>query len=183
MANFLQVDYKKANQNTVLPAGTYEMYIKNVEVRASKGTNHENMSFDMIVRQDLDKVPELAKTNAKQHGRHLFVSVWTAKDNQGKDSGHYKESDLDNIAKAVGIPDNAVVKTIEDFMNLCKNKCVRVKVGVSENTYNGNTRKQNSCFTNQWSKTKFPLQGSKKQKDPFAGNDTGAEIDDNQLPF
>ena len=89
MAGFLNVDYKKAVDTSILSAGTYEMGINTVKGDASLG-GHECMVFDMIVRKDLDKVPELAKTNAKHHGQHLFVRVWTAKDANGNDTGSYK---------------------------------------------------------------------------------------------
>lgn len=186
MAGFLNVNYKKATNTSILSAGTYEMGIHSVQGDAS-GNGHECMAFDMIVRKDLDQVLELAKTNAMHHGQHLFVRVWTAKDANGNDTGAYKQTDLNYIAKAVGIPDGADIKTKEDFMKLCEHKTVRVQVGVNENDYNGEKRKQNSCFVNTWKPTKYPLQGSqpaKKQEDPFKGN-TGSdttEIDDS-LPF
>ena len=68
MAGFLDFNPDNVNykaENTLLPAGTYEMIIKSVEVRATQGNNpHEFMNFDLLVRKDLDRVPELAKTNA-----------------------------------------------------------------------------------------------------------------------
>lgn len=187
MAGFLNVDYKKAADTSILSAGTYEMGIHSVQGDGSRN-GHECMVFDMIVRKDLDKVPELAKTNAKHHGQHLFVRVWTAKDTNGNDTGAYKQSDLNYIAKAVGIPDGADVKTQDDFMRLCEHKTVRVQVGVNTNEYNGEKRKQNNCFVNTWRPTKYPLQGSKpantQQEDPFKGNaGSDTEINDDDLPF
>lgn len=185
MAGFLNVDYKKAVDTSILSAGTYEMGINTVKGDASPG-GHERMVFDMIVRKDLDKVPELAKTNAKHHGQHLFVRVWTAKDANGNDTGSYKQSDLNYIAKAVGIPDGADIKTQDDFMRMCENRTVRVQVGVNDDEYKGEKRKKNSCFVNTWRPTKYPLQGSQpaKQADPFQGNKgSETEINDNDLPF
>lgn len=183
MAGFLNVDYKKAVDTSILSAGTYEMGIHSVQGDGSKN-GHECMVFDMIVRKDLDKVPELAKTNAKHHGQHLFVRVWTAKDANGNDSGSYKSSDLNYIAKAVGIPDGADIKTQDDFMAMCENRTVQVQVGVNDNEYKGEKRKQNSCFVNTWKPTKYPLQGSQPKEDPFKGNaGSDTEINDNDLPF
>ena len=86
--NFNPDDYKDEEKNDLLPTGTYEMIIKSVEMRVTKG-NHQYMNFDLVVRDDLDKVPELAKTNAKQHRRHLFTSIWTLKDDEGNDTGEF----------------------------------------------------------------------------------------------
>ena len=108
MAGFLDFNPDNVNyqtENKPLPAGTYEMIIKSVEVKATKGTNpHEYLNFDLVVRKDLDQVAELSETNAKQHGRHIFVSVWTLKDNSGNDSGKYDPKVLNHIAKVAGVP-------------------------------------------------------------------------------
>ena len=69
-------------------------------------------------------------------------------------------------------------------MAMCENRTVRVQVGVNDNEYKGEKRKQNSCFVNTWRPTKYPLQGSQPKEDPFKGNaGSDTEINDNDLPF
>lgn len=185
--SFIDLGKKNNNRSSLLPAGTYEMIIDSVHGDASKA-GHENMSFDFIVRKDLDKVPGLAKTNAVAHGRHYFARVWTAKDKNGNDSGKYDPSDLANVADAIGLTQAQVdkyIKTKEDLFKACKGKPIRIYVSLTENEYQGEKRKQNSTFTNSWQRTKFPLNGKKAEapKDPFEGNKGTEEINDNDLPF
>lgn len=185
---FINLNEKTNNRNNLFPQGTYEMKILDVTGDASN-SGHENMKFEFLVRTDLDKVPELAKTNAVAHNRHYFARVWTAKDKKtGKDSGQYDQSDLANIADAIGLTQAQVdkyIKSKEDLMKACKGKYVRIYVSLNENTYQGQSRKQNSTFTNSWQKTKFPVgKTAKKQEpeDPFKDNE-GADISDNDIPF
>lgn len=187
---FINLNNKTNNQSQLIPKGTYEMKIVEVTGDASN-SGHENMKFEFEIRKDLDKVPALKDTNAKEHGRHFFARVWTAKDQQtGQDSGAYDPKDLANIADAIGLTQDQIDKHInskEDLMKACAGKYVRIYVSLSENTYKGETRKQNSTFTDSWHQTKFPPQGAKlaaKQEDPFAGNTgSGVELNDSDVPF
>lgn len=208
MAGFLDFDPSKTNyktENKPLPAGTYEMIIHSVEVKASKGKDpHEYLNFDLIVRKDLDKVTELAKTNAKQHGRHLFVAVWTLKDSEGNDSGKYDPKVLSHIAKVAGIPATDF-GSIEEYMNALFNKPVRASVTVREDEYQGKKQERNESTpiyfkpgNDQpsyigWYQTKYPLQAGVAQKlaesNPATANgqnpfsEEGATLTDNDLPF
>ena len=212
MAGFLdfnpdKVNYENERQNTPLPAGTYEMIIKSVEVRATKGNNpHEYLNFDLVVRKDLDQVAELSKTNAKQHGRHLFVSVWTLKDDAGNDSGKYDPKVLSHIAKVAGLP--AInFNSIQEYMNALFNKPIRASVTIRENEYQGQKQKQNESTPIYfkkgatkpsyigWYQTKYPLQAAMQQQlaennpataggqDPFPTNEGAQTLSDNDLPF
>lgn len=212
MAGFLdfnpdKVNYENERQNTPLPAGTYEMIIKSVEVRATKGNNpHEYLNFDLVVRKDLDQVAELSKTNAKQHGRHVFVSVWTLKDDAGNDSGKYDPKVLSHIAKVAGLP--AInFNSIQEYMNALFNKPIRASVTVRENEYQGQKQKQNESTPIYfkkgatkpayigWYQTKYPLQPAMQQKlaesnpataggqDPFPTNEGTQTLSDKDLPF
>ena len=212
MAGFLdfnpdKVNYENERQNTPLPAGTYEMIIKSVEVRATKGNNpHEYLNFDLVVRKDLDQVAELSKTNAKQHGRHLFVSVWTLKDDAGNDSGKYDPKVLSHIAKVAGLP--AInFNSIQEYMNALFNKPIRASVTIRENEYQGQKQKQNESTPIYfkkgstkpayigWYQTKYPLQAAMQQQlaesnpatsggqDPFPTNEGTQTLSDKDLPF
>lgn len=182
--SFIDLSKKDNNRSNLLPQGTYEMIIDHVEGDASN-SGHENMKFDMIVRKDLDKVKDLAKTNAKAHGRHYFPRVWTAKDANGQDSGSYKASDLANIADAIGLTQAQAdkIQSKEELFKACAGKPIRIYVSLSENEYKGEKRKQNSTFTNSWQKTKYPLQGSRTAEDPFKDSKTAEDVDDDGLPF
>ena len=212
MAGFLdfnpdKVNYENERQNTPLPAGTYEMIIKSVEVRATKGNNpHEYLNFDLVVRKDLDQVAELSKTNAKQHGRHVFVSVWTLKDDAGNDSGKYDPKVLSHIAKVAGLP--AInFNSIKEYMNALFNKPIRASVTIRENEYQGQKQKQNESTPIYfkkgatkpsyigWYQTKYPLQAAMQQQlaesnpatkggqDPFPTNEGTQTLSDKDLPF
>lgn len=212
MAGFLdfnpdKVNYENERQNTPLPAGTYEMIIKSVELRATKGNNpHEYLNFDLVVRKDLDQVAELSKTNAKQHGRHLFVSVWTLKDDAGNDSGKYDPKVLSHIAKVAGLP--AInFNSIQEYMNALFNKPIRASVTIRENEYQGQKQKQNESTPIYfkkgatkpayigWYQTKYPLQAAMQQQlaesnpatkgglDPFPTNEGTQTLSDKDLPF
>lgn len=209
MAGFLdfnpdKVNYESERQNTPLPAGTYEMIIKSVEVKATQGTNpHEYLDFDLVVRKDLDQVPQLAETNAKHHGRHVFISVWTLKDSSGNDSGKYDPKVLNHIAKVAGVPATNF-GSIEEYMNALFNKPVRTSITVRENEYQGKKTKRNESTpiyfkpgNDQpsyigWYQTKYPLQqgaaqqladsnpATKGGQDPFAETNG---VNGNDLPF
>lgn len=186
--SFIDLSKKNNDGNNLFPQGTYEVVIKSVKGDASKA-GHECMDFDMVVRKDLDKVPELAKTNAKTHGRHYFPRVYTAKDKEtGQDSGEYRPSDLANIADAIGLTQAQAnkIKSKEELFKACKNKLIRLYISVNENEYQGQKRKQNSTFTNTWQKTKYPLKGKKaaKPEDPFKdAKGSDENINDDDLPF
>ncbi|MCT3466607.1 DUF669 domain-containing protein [Lactobacillus delbrueckii subsp. bulgaricus] len=174
--SFLTVNYKQAESvkqnNEPLPAGIYEMIMKSATHVASRG-GHENITFDFVVRKDLDAVPELAGTNAKAHGRHLFQSIWTK-----KDTGTFDEAQISRIAQLVEIPDGTQLETVDDFVQLCENKPIRMKVEVSENEFKGKITKRNNSWVNTWEKTKYPMQQS-AQSMPAA--DT--TISEGDLPF
>lgn len=203
--NFNPDDYKDEEKNDLLPAGTYEMIIKSVEMRVTKG-NHQYMNFDLVVRDDLDKVPELAKTNAKQHRRHLFISIWTLKDDEGNDTGKFDMRVIGYILKIAGVPPTNF-NSWEEILNSLFNRPVRTSVTIRENEYQGKKRKQNESTARfykkgakkpsytGWFKTQYPLQPAMQQQlaennpatsggqDPFPTNEGTQTVTDNDLPF
>lgn len=202
--NFNPDDYKDEEKNDLLPAGTYEMIIKSVEMRVTKG-NHQYMNFDLVVRDDLDKVPELAKTNAKQHRRHLFTSIWTLKDDEGNDTGEFDMRVIGYILKIAGVPPTNF-NSWEELLNSLFNRPVRTFVTIRENEYQGQKQKQNESTARfykkgakkpsytGWFKTQYPLQPAMQQQlaennpatsggqDPFPTNE-GKTVTDDDLPF
>ncbi len=203
--NFNPDDYKVEKKNDLLPAGTYEMIIKSVEMRVTKG-NRQHISFDLVVRDDLDKVPELAKTNAKQHRRHLFTSIWTLKDNAGNDTGKFDMNVIGYILEIAGVP-RTDFKSWEEILNALFNKPIRASVTIRENEYQGQKQKQNESTPIYfkkgatkpayigWFKTQYPLQAAMQQQlaesnpatkggqDPFPTNEGTQNLSDKDLPF
>lgn len=203
--NFNPDDYKDEEKNDLLPAGTYEMIIKSVEMRVTKG-NHQYMNFDLVVRDDLDKVPELAKTNAKQHRRHLFTSIWTLKDDEGNDTGEFDMRVIGYILAIAGVPPTNF-SSWEELLNSLFNRPVRTSVTIRENEYQGQKQKQNESTPIYfkkgstkpayigWYQTKYPLQPAMQQQlaennpatsggqDPFPTNEGTQNVTDNDLPF
>lgn len=203
--NFNPDDYKDEEKNDLLPTGTYEMIIKSVEMRVTKG-NHQYMNFDLVVRDDLDKVPELAKTNAKQHRRHLFTSIWTLKDDEGNDTGEFDMRVIGYILQIAGVPPTNF-SSWEELLNSLFNRPVRTSVTIRENEYQGKKRKQNESTARfykkgakkpsytGWFKTQYPLQAAMQQQlaesnpatkggqDPFPTNEGTQTVTDNDLPF
>ena len=202
--NFNPDDYKDEEKNDLLPTGTYEMIIKSVEMRVTKG-NHQYINFDLVVRDDLDKVPELAKTNAKQHRRHLFTSIWTLKDDEGNDTGEFDMRVIGYILQIAGVPPTNF-SSWEELLNSLFNRPVRTSVTIRENEYQGKKRKQNESTARfykkgakkpsytGWFKTQYPLQAAMQQQlaesnpatkggqDPFPTNE-GKTVTDDDLPF
>lgn len=203
--NFNPDDYKDEEKNDLLPTGTYEMIIKSVEMRVTKG-NHQYMNFDLVVRDDLDKVPELAKTNAKQHRRHLFTSIWTLKDDEGNDTGEFDMRVIGYILQIAGVPPTNF-SSWEELLNSLFNRPVRTSVTIRENEYQGQKRKQNESTARfykkgaekpsytGWFKTQYPLQPAMQQQlaesnpataggqDPFPTNEGTQTATDDDLPF
>lgn len=183
---FLNKNVKPTNEEStysVLPAGIYEATVKDAQVKASKN-GHENISFCLEIRKDLDGVKELAKTNAKQHGRCIFTSIWYDDESNG-----FKDQDLNNIYAACGglKKDMDKIQNEDDFAKFTVGKPVRIKVGVSKNTYKGEEQEQNTVFAtgyqgkgSDWHKTKYPL---KAQTDPFENTSNAMEINDDDVPF
>lgn len=183
---FFDVDYSKAEEekNNLFPAGIYEMTTNQVTMDASRN-GHQCMQFEFIVRKDLDKVKELSDTNSKCHGRHYWANVWTEKDDNGNDTGTFKKTDLNNIAKAYGIPDHTPIESADQFMNMLVGKPVRIKILLRKNKYNGQETDQNSTFCSSWEPTKFQAKGAGAAKlaDPFNGTGDTTDVSDDDLPF
>ncbi len=193
MADFMKTDYSNNQGNSFdpLPTGTYEMIINNAKENATQ-SGAETLQIDLLVRNDLDKVPELKDTNAKFHNRHVFVDNW-----KRKSSNQYDLDGFQYILQAVGVPEGTPLKSIDDFTKLITGVPVNVYVKKEENTYQGNTTMVNRVAPLNFSATKFPdvqheyKDGSKpaaKQpvasgKNPFPSDADTVDVSDSDLPF
>ena len=77
---FLTANYSNNQENSfeAIPTGTYEVLINKAQEQATKN-GAESLQLDLLIRNDLDKVPTLAETNAKYHNRHVFMDNWKRK--------------------------------------------------------------------------------------------------------
>lgn len=152
MADFMNTDYSNntngGNYDPV-PTGTYEMIINNAKEDATKN-GAETLQIDLLVRNDLDKVPGLAETNAKFHNRHIFMDNW-----KRKDTNQYDLDGFQYILQAAGVPEKTPLHTVDDFIKLIVGAPVRVYVKQEENTYNGNTSMVNRVAPWYFEVTKF----------------------------
>lgn len=198
MADFMNTDYSNntGGDYDALPAGNYEMIINNAKEDATKN-GAETLQIDLLVRNDLDKVPDLAETNAKFHNRHIFVDNW-----KRKATNQYDLDGFQYILQAAGVPENTPLHTVDDFIKLISGAAVRVFVKQEDNTYNGTTTTVNRVAPWNFEVTQFPqVQHTYKDKksgptagkpttppatntsDPFANTGDSITIDDSDIPF
>ncbi|GAX07083.1 hypothetical protein IWT25_02431 [Secundilactobacillus pentosiphilus] len=197
MADFMKTDYSnnQGNGYEPLPTGTYEMIINNAKENATQ-SGAETLQIDLLVRNDLDKVPELAETNAKYHNRHVFMDNW-----KRHSTNQYDLDGFQYILQAVGVPEGTPLKSIDDFIKLITGAAVSVYVKKEDNTYQGKTTKVNRVAPWNFSETKFPdvqheykggskpaakkpvPSGKSNTDDPFDGNADTVDISDDDLPF
>lgn len=188
MTDFLTANYSDNQESSydALPTGEYEMIINRASETATKN-GAESLQIDLIVRNDLDKVPSLLETNAKYHNRHVFNDNW-----KRKKTGQYDIQSFQYILQAVGVPEGTRIATIDDFINALVGKPVKVYVKKEDNEYNGEITKVNRVAPWNYSKTNFTnVQHALKNEssgsnsnDPF-DRQPGQPIDikDSDLPF
>lgn len=181
------------NSHEPLPTGNYEMIIKSAQERSTpKGK--ETLTIDLIVRNDLDKVPSLSKTNAKYHNRHVFMDNWKRRDGSG-----YDMSSFQYILEAAQIPEGTTLNTVNDFIKVLANKPVKVYVKVEDDNYSGETKQINRVAGWDFSKTDYAevnhvfkdqsdgnnpfADSSVAPNDPFASNGQSIDISNDDLPF
>ncbi|WP_300562711.1 DUF669 domain-containing protein [Companilactobacillus sp.] len=183
---FLTTDYKenKSNDYGVLPTGNYEMIIKSTQERATQ-SGAESLQLDLIVRNDLDGVPELAETNKKYHNRHVFMDNW-----KRKATGQYDMQGFQYILDAIGVPEGTQINSIDDFLSVLTGKVAKVFVKKGKNEYNGDVTDINQVAPWNFSKSDYPQSNHQFKEatqtnsaDPFANNGQAVSVSDEDLPF
>jgi len=157
------------NEYSVLPEGVYELVIKSVQEQATK-SGATSLSYAFVVREDLDGVAELAKTNAKYHKRLIFANNWERKDNSG-----YDMDQVQRVMKAAQIPEGTDVTSIDQLNDLLRGKAVRARVIINKSEGYAD---RNDIPKWNFSKTQYPL-----AVDPFADSGETIDIDESDLPF
>lgn len=172
---------KKNNDFEPIPAGYYEMTIDSTGPDATKGGT-EYIKVALRVRKDLDQA--LPETNGKYHNRLVFAKVW-----RRRETGQYDQDDLSFIIQAAGYEPGTKVEDWNDWSQKLEGKNVRVKVGVSEDTYQGKTTKRNQVWPSDFEPTQFPTQAQMQAQpqpqatSPFAQPQSPVQVNDNDLPF
>lgn len=189
---FLTANYENNQQGgnyDPLPQGNYEMVIKSAQETATPNGS-ESLQLDLVVRNDLDKVPELAETNAKYHNRHVFMDNW-----KRKSTHQYDMEGFQYILEGAQVPEGTVINSVDDFIKWISGRPVRVFVKKIKDTYNGETKDKNQVAPWNIDKTKFttlnhvfkdnnqPQPQAQQNSDPFAGNGQQIDISDDSLPF
>ena len=187
MADFMTTDYSNntGGNYEALPTGNYEMIINKAQETATKN-GAESLQVDLVVRNDLDKVPDLAATNAKYHNRHVFNDNW-----KRKATKQYDMDGLQYILDAVGVPEGTRIGSMDDFFKLITHKAVKVYIKKEDNEYNGKTTEVNRVAPWNYSKSDFPevqhtfkeAEATATTSDPFAGSGQAVDVSDNDLPF
>lgn len=183
---FLTANYSKnetkGNTYEPLPAQEYEAIITQTTEHATP-SGAESLQIRLVIRNDLDNVPALAKSNAKFHNRVIFAENW-----KRKATKQYDTDSLQYILDAVGIPEGTVLNSMEDFINAINGKPVRVYVKQETDSYNGEDKIRN--VVNPWGfkPTEFKqvnhtFKGADtKPSDPFSSA-TPIDVADDDLPF
>lgn len=191
MADFMNTNYSNNTGGSfeAVPEGNYEMIINNAKEDATKN-GAETLQIDLLVRNDLDNVPDLAATNKKYHNRHVFVDNW-----KRKATNQYDMQGFQYILQAAKVPEGTPIHTVDDFIKLITGVPVQVFVKQELNKYNGNETLVNRVAPWNFSETKFPevqhtyKDGNSKpvtqanSTDPFANSSEPIEISDDDIPF
>lgn len=183
--SFLTTNYSNLERNTgfeALPQGNYEVIITNPTIRPTQA-GREYINMKLVVRNDLDKVPNLANTNAKYHNRIVFAQIYT-----DKETDRYNTEDLMFYLEAAQVPDGTEIEDMQHFLDLIEDKPVRVYVTQRENEYKGVKQIQNKVWPNSVEKSQFPQVNhvfkNKPTTDPFGGTQPATEEQtSNNLPF
>lgn len=183
-------DLKESDDNfTPLPNGTYEVIANTVKEDATP-SGAEYLAINLVVRNDLDNVPELANSNAKYHNRIIFYKLF-----KSKNTNEYSTNILQYVMKGFNIPEGTEINSIDEFIAMIKGKPVRVVVDLVDHEYNGSLTKQNEIKPWHFKTTKFPnVQHTFKENkatvndfangaNPYAQPGREIDISDDQLPF
>lgn len=186
MTNFFTTDYSALSDNdySPMPTAEYEMVIQRVERKTTKN-GKEAITFWLVVRNDLTKVPELAEQNGKYANRYVFDDHWK-RDVNGK--YQLNVNNLMYVLQAAGVPEGTSFSSFDDFNNAVAGKPVRVYVKKEFDDYS--QQEINTVAPWNYSKSQYPTvnhtwkessNNNNQQSDPVVTN--GVEVKDNDLPF
>lgn len=183
--SFLTTDYSENTSNNFapVPEGTYECIIYKVQEQATKN-GAESLQIDLLVRNDLDKVPALSETNAKFHNRHIFMDNW-----KRRATNQYDLKGFQYILEASGVPEGTQINDVDDFVKAILGTPVEVYIKQETEEYQGKTHERNQIAPWSFKKSQYPevqhrfKDGKAPMTDPFGGNDDTIEVNDDDVPF
>ena len=136
------INYENVDDYGLVPVGTYEVVIRNIEEHTTKkGSTGLNLS--LVIRNDVEQ---------KQQNRYLFHTLWKRKNPTQADMQvqGYGFQQLMQLAKAAELPSGKAYETVED---LCKDLLHRpLLVKVKHGEWNGQAREE----IERIEKSKFP---------------------------
>lgn len=122
-------NYDNMNDYGLVPAGDYEVVIRNAEARSTqKGA--QKLGFSLVIRNDVEQGCQ---------NRFLFLDIWKKKEPNAQDMQvqGYNFVQLMQLARCAKLPNGKAYDTVEE---LCRDLIGKpLRVTVTHNTYNGKT--------------------------------------------
>jgi len=119
--------FKMTYEPDIIPAGEYDVIVYGIphEDATHGGKGFINITFKI--------------TSGPQMNNYINWKVWPKKEPNAQDNaiGGYNFRNIQNLAKAVGIPEGTEFNDLDDILRMTSGK--PLKVTVSHNIYNGNT--------------------------------------------
>lgn len=122
-------NYEETNDYGLVPAGDYEVIIRNAEAR-TLNSGKGKLGFSLVIRNDVQQGFQ---------NRYLFLDIWKKLEPNAQDQQvqGYNFKQLMQLAKSAGLPDGKAYETVEE---LCRDLAGRtLRVSVTHDTYNGRT--------------------------------------------
>ena len=122
---FLNANYDDL-AGQVIAEGEYEVVISTANQNVTQGGT-EFLDIQMKIRQDI----------MQQHqNQMIFYRIWKKKQPTDADPGGYVGRSIQQMSKAVLIPDGAQIATLDAWLEMITNRPIRVKV--KHEMYNDN---------------------------------------------
>jgi hypothetical protein len=149
---FLTVNHNEGNNNekkefSPIAEGEYQAIIKEVEVAKSSSGN-DMIKLTLVIRDDVKQ--DFGKRKVWDYLVYTEKTKWK----------------LQQIAKAVQIPNGTNVNTIQEFASVLQYKPVTITIKHEQETYNGETKTRERIKF--YDVTKVPTTTSSAPSDPFA---------------
>jgi len=162
--SFLKVNYAEAGTTNTkkefepIAEGDYEVYVTEAKIGKSKQGN-DMITVTLTVRDDVSQ--------SFQKRKVWDYLVYT-------DKAKFK---LQQVAKALAIPEGTDIATIQDFAKAILYSPFKITIKHSKDEYNGETKVRESI--SKYSKSEQATQ-AQKQPDPFQAPTTN---NNNSMPF
>ena len=122
-------NYDHMDDYGLVPAGDYEVVIRNAEARANQN-GKQKLGFSLVIRNDVEQ---------GYQNRYLFLDIWKKHQPDAQDRAvqGYNFRQLMQLAKCARLPNGKAYETVEE---LCRDLLGRpLRVTVAHDTYNGKT--------------------------------------------